>query len=211
MLKKERISRLVRGTVIILLALAAFVAFARGFRAATWVFLILWVLVPCAAWVAGATKDSPISTEQGLRFARASLLTVAIAISFFVWADYERLRDAFGKAFVRGYFVVTYTVEEDDGGLGRKSLVNASNSYAEYALRMSEYAAYILYFGFPYMTWRGITRELERRERERWIKEAEIASQAANANDGEFHEDDDESEDYNSGGDADAEFAGPDT
>ena len=209
MLKKERILRFARVTIVILLALVAFMAFARGFRAATWVFLILWVLVPCAAWVAGTTKESPISTEQGLRFVRASLLTVAIAISLLVWADYERLRDAFGKAFVQGYFV-TYSVEEDDDGrLRRKSKPHASNWYAEYALRMSEFAAYILYFGMPWMTWRGITSELERRERERSIREVESAREVEN--NGNFHEDDDESEDYNSEGDADGKFGEDDT
>src|SRR5438105_4224497 len=89
--------------------------FAEVFHRHIALFVGLWFFLPATAFWLGSKHVRTSVSVTALTTACVILTCTAAAISFFLFMDYDHVRDFVGKRFVDGYHVA-YTEDTDDYG-----------------------------------------------------------------------------------------------
>jgi hypothetical protein len=140
--------------------------FGLAFRASPWIFLILWILIPCLTWLIKNKNIYSIFTVTGLKFFRICSIVAIVSISFLFFTHYDYLRDIIGSKFIDGYSV-DYCPDYDD--FGRRWLnadVSVDKFYMKVVLWLSQWIFLAFCLGLPFLTWKGITKAIENKKKE---------------------------------------------
>ena len=135
-----------------------------AFRMVTGVFLILWILVPCMAWVMNDDRVAVLFSTASLKRMRTCFMVISITISFLFFAQLDHLRDRFGQAHIDGYSVQHRPDYDDFGRSCASADVSTENWYAKVGLWFGELILLVLCVGIPVLTWKGTTEAIERRQ-----------------------------------------------
>lgn len=126
------------------------------------VLLALWCGVPCTAWVISGIANL---SAKSLRSLRVLLMIMAVAISIYLFTDYDTLSDVINgrpRDSYEGRPDAAYS--EDGDPLGRdvssKSWDVKLNVWADRLLKVA------LIIAVPALTWTGITRVIRKKESE---------------------------------------------
>ena len=147
-------------SVILGLILLSYVGYA--FRMATWVFAILWILVPCMAWVINDHRVAVLFSTVNLKRIRICLMLTAIMISCFFVAHHDHLRDRLGQ-YIDDYSVQYHPEYDEFGRPYLAAQVSTRNWYARVGLWLGELILVVLCLSIPLLTWKGMTEVIETR------------------------------------------------
>ena len=150
------------GVLTLILGLIALSHVGYVFRMATGVFLILWILVPCMAWVMNDDRVAALLSRASLKRIRTCFMLASITISFFFFAHEDHLRDRLGQAHIDGYSVQYRPEYEEFGRPYRAADVSTGNWYAEVSLWLGGLILFVLCVGIPVLTWKGMTQAIEK-------------------------------------------------
>ncbi len=147
----------------LILGLSALFYVGYAFRMATWVFLVLWILVPCMAWVMNDDRVAVLLSEAHLKRIRVYLMLASMTIALLVLANWEHFRDRFGQAHIDGYSVQYRPDYDEFGRPDRTAEVSTEKWYARVGLWLGELILVVACVGIPILTWKGITQAVEKR------------------------------------------------
>jgi len=134
--------------------------FGDEFRANMPLFVLLWIACPVAAWSLCLSFLSANFTLVGLRHLQGILMTVAVVISFALFAHLREVRNYLGLHFAEGYRHWQVEPEDDDDG----DRWTAKNSFARLALTVLPFGLLGAAFALPALTWKASKSAIRNKE-----------------------------------------------
>jgi hypothetical protein len=162
----------VKQWVIAILAIIAFgyglMLFGDALGAYTVPFAIVWVAIPVLACFLIRRSALSCFTLAGLRRAQVVLMTVAVAISFAMFACLDDVRNQFGKHFVQGYHYWRGDIDYNDEG--RPYYVGdqwaAKTGMGRFVVSLVEWLVFAGVFALPAITLKATREAIYKKEAE---------------------------------------------
>ena len=125
-----------------------------AFRSYTLFIVSVWFFLPLAGFTGRHPAFLSLFSRNGINFFRGFLITFSVVIAFTLFANYEHLRDQFGKTYIKGYQVAYHTDSDEYGRPTRESDVQTQNFSAQVFLWLSQWFLIALCIGVPILTWK---------------------------------------------------------
>lgn len=127
---------------------------------------IIWAATPLIAWFLASDHAKGLLSAKGSRTAGVALGCLAVLLSLFFFANFDRYRDSLGQEHIAGY-TVTYGTEFDDFGRPhRDAEVRADSLIGRFLLWGGEVLFLGLVIGVSVLTWKSSLKLLERNDDE---------------------------------------------
>jgi hypothetical protein len=127
-----------------------------AYRAHTWFFITIWLLLPVLAYF--TANPATLRGASVLKMVSVTFVTASALLSLAGLANFDQIRDSIGKRYVSGYVAVPDVDYDSYGAPFRTTTVFTDQWYTRYALGLFEWTFILACFGLPALTHIAVKR-----------------------------------------------------
>ncbi len=144
-----------KGLIWVSLFLVCLGAFGKAFHSNMLLFFIFWLLLPLIVLGARSHNFLSLLTHKGIILFQGFSIGISVLIAVALFANYDELRDHYGKRHIEGYSVNYYEDSDDVGRPIQGSNIDTNHFSGRALIWLSEWVFMAFCFGIPALTWKA--------------------------------------------------------